>query len=77
MSGGDFRISSRQVITPVRLARGGRIDLKAIWDNSADNPRNPNRPPRRVTWGERTTDEMGHATLLYTLEDDDAGFAPR
>ena len=29
------------------------------YDNSADNPRNPDRPPPRVFWGQRTADEMG------------------
>jgi hypothetical protein len=62
---------------PVRLAQGARIDLKAVWDNSADNPRNPNRPPQRVTWGERTTDEMGHAAILYTLDDERLNYRPQ
>jgi len=63
--------------TRVRLAQGARIDLKALWDNSADNPRNPNRPPQRVTWGERTTDEMGHAAILYTLDDERLNYRPQ
>jgi hypothetical protein len=28
------------------------------YDNSSDNDRNPNVPPKRVTFGEQTTDEM-------------------
>ena len=28
------------------------------WDNTADNPRNPNTPPKRITWGEGSKDEM-------------------
>jgi len=60
-----------------RLAQGARVDLKAVWDNSADNPRNPNRPPQRVTWGERTTDEMGHAAILYTLDDERLNYRPQ
>src|SRR5262249_28715764 len=28
-------------------------------DNSPANPRNPNRPPARVVWGQNTSDEMG------------------
>lgn len=43
---------------PVRLPAGTRIDLEAWYDNSAENPYNPNRPPKRVTFGEMTTDEM-------------------
>jgi tetratricopeptide (TPR) repeat protein len=28
------------------------------YDNSAENPRNPNQPPRRVTYGLQSSDEM-------------------
>lgn len=43
---------------PVKLPAGTRIDLEAWYDNSADNPYNPNQPPARVRLGEMTTDEM-------------------
>jgi mono/diheme cytochrome c family protein len=56
--------------TPVALPVGTRIELTAAWDNSTQNPRNPSRPPREVYWGERTTDEMGHAAILYTYDDE-------
>src|SRR5207249_8329767 len=49
---------------------GAWIELLAAWDNSAGNARNPNRPPQPVRWGERTVDEMGHAAILYTLDDE-------
>ena len=42
----------------VDLPAGTRLDLVAHYDNSADNPYNPNRPPKTVRWGEETTDEM-------------------
>jgi hypothetical protein len=42
----------------------------AAWDNSEQNPRNPNMPPRDVSWGEKTTDEMGHAAILFTLDNE-------
>ncbi len=45
------------------LPKGTRIDGELIYDNSADNFRNPNNPPRRVTWGEQSTDEMGSLIL--------------
>jgi Flp pilus assembly protein TadD/mono/diheme cytochrome c family protein len=48
---------------PVRLPQGTRIDMEFTYDNSADNPRNPSRPPQRVTWGEQTTDEMAEVHL--------------
>ena len=47
-----------QFRSPVRLAKGTVIQLDAYYDNSADNPANPTKPPRRVRWGEQTTDEM-------------------
>lgn len=40
------------------LPGGTRLDLKAVYDNSAGNPRNPFNPPREVGWGEESTDEM-------------------
>jgi hypothetical protein len=48
---------------PIRLPQGTRIDSEWIYDNSADNPRNPNNPPQRVTWGEGTNDEMAELHL--------------
>jgi hypothetical protein len=42
----------------VRLPKGTRLDLEAYYDNSANNPKNPNDPPKPVRWGEQTTDEM-------------------
>jgi hypothetical protein len=44
--------------TPVRVTAGTRLDVEAHYDNSANNPSNPNRPPRTVTYGEETTNEM-------------------
>jgi hypothetical protein len=55
---------------PVALPVDSRIELMAAWDNSERNPRNPNKPPRDVYWGERTVDEMGHAAILYTFDDE-------
>jgi hypothetical protein len=41
------------------------------WQSIRDrNPRNPSKPPREVSWGERTIDEMGHAAILYTFDDE-------
>jgi hypothetical protein len=43
---------------PLRLPRGTVIRAQFFYDNSEGNPKNPNHPPKRVTLGERTTDEM-------------------
>jgi mono/diheme cytochrome c family protein len=42
----------------VRLPKGTTLELEAFYDNTEGNPRNPNRPPKLVAWGEQTTDEM-------------------
>lgn len=54
--------------TPLRLPKGSRVDLEAHYDNSSGNPLNPNNPPKVVTWGEQTTDEMCLAFLSFTLD---------
>ncbi len=41
------------------MPKGAVIETEIMWDNSAENPRNPNNPPVRVLWGEVSTDEMG------------------
>ncbi len=48
---------------PVDLPKGTRIDVRLVYDNSADNPRNPSNPPKRVLWGEQSFDEMGSVTV--------------
>jgi hypothetical protein len=51
----------------VRLPKGTSIKLVAYYDNSSDNASNPNNPPKRVRWGEETTDEMCLCTVqVYT-----------
>jgi tetratricopeptide (TPR) repeat protein len=48
---------------PVSLPRDSVIHMRFHYDNSGENPRNPNRPPKRVRAGNRATDEMGHLWL--------------
>ena len=45
--------------SPLALPKGTRLAMEYVYDNSETNPRNPDRPPRRVFWGQRTVDEMG------------------
>lgn len=49
--------------SPVRLPAGTRVVMRIGYDNRAANPRNPNRPPKRVRSGNRSADEMGHFWL--------------
>jgi hypothetical protein len=45
--------------------KGWKIVAKATYDNTTNNPFNPNNPPQFVTWGEGTEDEMYYLPLLY------------
>jgi mono/diheme cytochrome c family protein len=56
---------------PLKLPAGSTVNLVARYDNSTKNPRNPNKKPRDVTWGEQTTDEMCIAFLGYTVDAED------
>jgi peroxiredoxin/mono/diheme cytochrome c family protein len=43
---------------PIHAKAGTKLEVKAVFDNSESNPNNPTKPPRDVTYGEETTDEM-------------------
>jgi Tfp pilus assembly protein PilF len=43
---------------PVFLPAGTTVTARWAYDNSVANTRNPNRPPRNVRFGQRTSDEM-------------------
>jgi mono/diheme cytochrome c family protein len=42
---------------PRKLPAGAKIQITAHWDNSANNPANPD-PTKTVVWGNQNTDEM-------------------
>lgn len=48
---------------PPLLPQGTTISMRFSYDNSADNIRNPNQPPKRVMAGNRASDEMAHLWL--------------
>ncbi|HET9215420.1 MAG TPA: hypothetical protein VFR18_00485 [Terriglobia bacterium] len=48
---------------PIRLPKGTKLDVEVSYDNSPSNPSNPSNPPKRVTFGEQSTDEMGSVTI--------------
>jgi len=50
----------------VKLPKGTKLRVEGFYDNSADNPTNPNSPPKDVRWGEASTDEMCIALFGYT-----------
>jgi peroxiredoxin len=43
---------------PLKISKGTTLRVRGTYDNSADNPLNPNSPPRPVFPGEQTTSEM-------------------
>jgi Copper type II ascorbate-dependent monooxygenase, C-terminal domain len=57
-----------ELVNPVALPKGTRIDMTAHFDNSADNPDNPSSPPVAVHWGEQTNDEMCIGFLHLTFD---------
>jgi tetratricopeptide (TPR) repeat protein/mono/diheme cytochrome c family protein len=54
---------------PIALPAGTVISMEFVYDNSADNVRNPSRPPKRVMTGESSLDEMGNITFQVLPHD--------
>jgi peroxiredoxin len=56
---------------PIDVPKGSTLEVVSHYDNSAANPRNPNKPPKLVKWGEATTDEMciGFVGIVKTGQD--------
>lgn len=55
---------------PMRLPKGTRLSMAYTYDNSPGNPRNPQQPPARVLWGQRSADEMGDLWFQLVARDD-------
>jgi Flp pilus assembly protein TadD len=55
---------------PIPLPKGTRLWMRYTYDNSASNPRNPEVPPRRVRWGQRSFDEMGDLWFQFVASTD-------
>jgi peroxiredoxin len=66
--------NSYEFASPLRIPAETRLTCSAIFDNSADNPNNPD-PTAMVRWGDQTWEEMmaGHFELI--LADPDAAKA--
>lgn len=54
--------------TPLRIPGGSTLHMEWVFDNSAENPANPHDPPRRVTWGMNSTDEMAEFWLQVVVD---------
>jgi hypothetical protein len=57
-----------QYADPIKLPAGTLVDMRYTYDNSADNIHNPNTPPKRVHFGEQTTDEMAFLFMELSPE---------
>lgn len=58
-------------VTPIALPRGTTLTMRYTYDNSPDNRRNPELPPRHVEWGPRSSDEMGDLWVQVLTRDVD------
>jgi hypothetical protein len=73
----DFNWQTTYALNPPKpIPAGTHIVLDMTWDNSAQNPANPD-PNRVVHWGEQTWDEMnvGWMRYRYAKEDEPADSA--
>lgn len=54
----------------VPLPAGTTLGMRYSYDNSSENPANPQNPPVRVTAGNRASDEMAHLWLQVLPRED-------
>ena len=56
-----------ELMDPIAVKQGTKIEATALYDNSANNPFNPD-PMKAVGWGEQTWDEMAMAILNIAFD---------
>lgn len=61
---GDYHFAE-----PVKIPAGTILRTTLVYDNSEANLDNPFSPPRRIRWGEESTDEMGSTDLVVVADD--------
>lgn len=67
----DFRWQHvYRYVKPLLLPKGTTLEMRFTYDNSADNLRNPQQPPQRVLWGQRSKDEMGDLWVQVLTRDE-------
>ena len=65
--------TSYRLTEPKRLPAGTKVVHTTTWDNSAQNPANPD-PNREVPWGRQSWDEMLFGAISFRyLDEDEAG----
>ena len=57
-------------VAPIALPKGTVLSMEYTFDNSAENVRNPRLPPVRVSWGQRSQDEMGDLWFQFLARND-------
>ena len=68
----DFNWQREYVFTePLDVPAGSKIVHTTIYDNSAQNPGNPD-PSRRVPWGQQSWDEMLYGAIRYRWQGETA-----
>ena len=58
---------------PVHIPKGSVMYMQATFDNSAESPYQPSDPPKLVTFGEQTTDEMAVGVFFHTRDAENIG----
>ena len=53
---------------PLKLPKGTKITVTSLYDNTAQNPFQPNNPPQPVRFGEQSTDEMCFAFIGFVVD---------
>jgi Flp pilus assembly protein TadD len=67
----DFRWQHvYRYVTPVHLPKGTKLSMRYVYDNSPANVRNPEHPPKRARWGQRSSDEMGDLWIQVLTRSD-------
>jgi hypothetical protein len=57
---------------PIKVPKGTHVEFIATWDNSKQNPFNPD-PTKVVKWGDRVEDEMMDGYVYYVTADEQLG----
>jgi hypothetical protein len=52
---------------PIHMPKGTKVELTGWYDNSANNPYNPD-PSKEIHWGEQTTEEMMMGYFSYVVD---------
>lgn len=76
----DFNWQGGYYFDQYKIAKkGSKIRAFATYDNTINNPANPNSPPKFATWGEGSKDEMYYLPILYVpykIGDENTVFDP-